>query len=101
MLRSFANVRADRAVLQGVATAVLVGTCGTMFVAAHAGGSLTHGEDFLTEHAPTPIRLLVGLPVLRDRSEEPLTAIADGRPSMAWPCASSKRTVSTATTRAR
>ncbi|HTV02716.1 MAG TPA: hypothetical protein VMF13_19350, partial [Luteitalea sp.] len=35
-----------------LATAVVAVTCGTMFVAAHAGGSLTHGEDYLTEHAP-------------------------------------------------
>ena len=33
-----------------------------MIVAAHAGGSLTHGEDYLTEHAPAPIRRLAGLP---------------------------------------
>jgi mono/diheme cytochrome c family protein/uncharacterized membrane protein len=77
LLRSLAKVRPDRAVLRGLATAVVVGTCGTMLVAAHAGGSLTHGEGFLTEHAPTPIRLLVGLPVLRDRSQEPLTTIAE------------------------
>jgi hypothetical protein len=77
LLRSFAKVRPDRAVLQNLATAVLVGTCGTMIVAAHAGGSLTHGEGFLTEHAPAPIRLLMGLPIPRDRSQEPLTSIAE------------------------
>lgn len=77
VLRSLARARPDRTVLTPVATAVLAGTVGTMLVAAHAGGSLTHGEDFLTEHAPAPIRLLVGLPILRDRSEEPLTAIAE------------------------
>ena len=48
-----------------------------MIVAAHAGGSLTHGEGFLTEHAPESIRLLMGLPIPRDRSREPLTAIAE------------------------
>ena len=77
LLRSFAKARPDRAVLQGLATALVVGTCGTMIVAAHAGGSLTHGEGFLTEHAPTPIRLLAGLPIPRDRSREPLTPIAE------------------------
>jgi uncharacterized membrane protein len=77
LLRSFAKVRPDRAVVSRLATALLVGTFGTMIVAAHAGGSLTHGEGFLTEHAPTPIRLLVGLPIPRDRSREPLTAIAE------------------------
>ena len=77
LLRSSAKVRPDRSILQSLATALLVATCGTMMVAAHAGGSLTHGEDFLTEHAPAPIRLLAGLPVLRDRSREPLTPIAE------------------------
>jgi mono/diheme cytochrome c family protein len=48
-----------------------------MVFAAHAGGSLTHGEGFLTEHAPAPIRLLAGLPVPRDRSQEALTPIAE------------------------
>ncbi len=52
-------------------------TCGTMIVAAHAGGSLTHGEDYLTEHAPAPIRRLAGLPIPRDRSLELRTPIAD------------------------
>jgi hypothetical protein len=77
LLRSWAQARPDRAVRQGVATTVLVITCGTMLFAAHAGGSLTHGEGFLTEHAPTPIRLALGLPIPRDRSQEPLTAIAE------------------------
>lgn len=77
LLRSFAKVRPDRAVLRSLATALLVGTGGTMIVAAHAGGSLTHGEGYLTEYAPAPIRLLVGLPIPRDRSGEKLTPIAE------------------------
>jgi mono/diheme cytochrome c family protein len=77
LLRSFAKARPDRFRLEPLATAVLVGTCGAMMVAAHAGGSLTHGEGFLTEYAPAPIRLLAGLPVPRDRSREALTPIAE------------------------
>ena len=77
LLRSFAKVLPDRAVLPRLATAVMVGTCGTMVVAAHAGGSLTHGEGYLTEHAPAPIRLLAGLPIPRDRTREARTPIAD------------------------
>ena len=77
LLRSLAKARPDRAVLQRLATALLVVTGGTMIFAAHAGGSLTHGEGFLTEHAPAPIRLLAGLPIPRDRSREALTPIAD------------------------
>lgn len=77
VLRSLATARPDRAVLPRLATAVVATTCGTMIVAAHAGGSLTHGEDYLTEHAPALIRRLAGLPVPRDRSIERRTPIAD------------------------
>jgi hypothetical protein len=49
----------------------------TLLVAAHAGGSLTHGAEYLTEHAPAPLRRLVGLPVRRDRAREPLLTIAE------------------------
>ncbi len=77
LLRSLAKVRPDRAVLQRLATALVLGTCGAMIFAAHAGGSLTHGEGYLTEYAPTPIRLLAGLPIPRDRSRERLTPIAE------------------------
>jgi mono/diheme cytochrome c family protein len=77
LARSFAKVQPDRALLERVATALVVGTCGTMIVAAHFGGSLTHGEGYLTEYAPAPIRLLAGLPIPRDRSREALTPIAE------------------------
>jgi len=77
LVRSFANVRPDQAVLHRLAPALVVGTCGTMLVAAHFGGSLTHGEGYLTEYAPTPIRLLAGLPIPRDRSQESRTPIAE------------------------
>src|SRR5207249_715503 len=77
LVRSFAKVRPDRTVLQPLATALVVGTCGTMIVAAHFGGSLTHGEGYLTDYAPAPIRLLAGLPIPRDRSRERLTPVAE------------------------
>ena len=77
LLRSFAKAQPDRALLQRLATALVVATCGTMMFAAHAGGSLTHGEGYLTEHAPAPIRFLAGLPIPRDRSREARTPIAE------------------------
>ncbi len=77
LLRSLAPAQADRPALRRVATALVVATCGTMVLAAHAGSSLTHGEDYLTEHAPAPIRRLAGLPIPRDRSLELRTPIAD------------------------
>ncbi|HEY5908530.1 MAG TPA: c-type cytochrome domain-containing protein [Vicinamibacteria bacterium] len=77
LARSFAKVRPDRAGLGRLATALVVITGGTMMFAAHAGGSLTHGEGYLTEYAPAPIRLLAGLPIPRDRSLEMRSPIAE------------------------
>jgi len=34
-----------------------------MFVTGHLGGNLTHGETYLTEYAPNPIREALGLPL--------------------------------------
>jgi hypothetical protein len=33
-----------------------------MFLTGHLGGSLTHGDTYLAQYAPGPIRVLVGLP---------------------------------------
>lgn len=77
VVRAVARGGPERAGLERVASAFVGLTCGTMMVAAHAGGSLTHGEDYLTEYAPAPIRRLAGLPVPRDRSLELRTPIAD------------------------
>jgi hypothetical protein len=40
---------------------LLLGSTGIMGLAAHDGGSLTHGEDYLTTYAPNPVRKMVGL----------------------------------------
>ncbi|MFD0895781.1 hypothetical protein KBB96_02270 [Luteolibacter ambystomatis] len=40
---------------------LLVSTA-VMGIASHDGGSLTHGENYLTEEAPAPIRKALGLP---------------------------------------
>jgi hypothetical protein len=77
VLHTLATARPDRAGLRHLGTVVVLITSGAMVVAAHAGGSLTHGEDYLTEHAPAPIRRLAGLPIPRDRTLERRTAIAD------------------------
>ncbi len=34
-----------------------------LFVVGHQGGSITHGEDYLTKHMPNPLRVVFGLPV--------------------------------------
>jgi uncharacterized membrane protein/mono/diheme cytochrome c family protein len=33
-----------------------------MFTTGHIGGGLTHGEDYLTQYAPNPLRAMMGLP---------------------------------------
>ncbi|BCU79741.1 c-type cytochrome domain-containing protein [Luteolibacter sp. LG18] len=40
----------------------LFGSSVVMGLASHDGGSLTHGENYLTEEAPAPIRKVLGLP---------------------------------------
>jgi len=41
---------------------VLAVTLGTLAVASHFGGSLTHGSGYLLEFAPAPLRTLLGVP---------------------------------------
>ena len=42
--------------------ALLLAALLTMSLVAHDGGSLTHGETFLTQHMPQSLRSLLGLP---------------------------------------
>jgi hypothetical protein len=37
--------------------------------AGHDGGSLTHGEDYLTQYTPEPFRSLAGMDPFRRKSE--------------------------------
>ena len=48
-------------VLNGLANLTLTFTCASLTFAGHYGASLTHGEGYLTEHAPDFLRQLVGL----------------------------------------
>ncbi len=41
---------------------------GLLMVAGHLGGSLTHGSDYLTEYAPTPLKKLFGLSAAKKSS---------------------------------
>lgn len=65
MLHALQPIRAS-ALLRFALGVTLLATAGATFVAGHHGASLTHGEDFLTEHAPDRLRQLVGLPVRTD-----------------------------------
>ncbi|MCW1883537.1 hypothetical protein OKA04_02285 [Luteolibacter flavescens] len=50
---------------------LLIGSTGVMGIASHDGGSLTHGEDYLTAFAPNPIRKAMGLPEKVEKKEKP------------------------------
>jgi mono/diheme cytochrome c family protein len=40
------------------------------FTAGHDGGSLTHGEDYLTQYTPEPFRSLAGIPPAKEQTTE-------------------------------
>lgn len=44
---------------------------GLLFVTGHYGGKLTHGDTYLTQYAPAPLRGLLGLPAPRVARPKP------------------------------
>lgn len=48
----------------------LLSSSGVMAYASHDGGTLTHGEGYLTDEAPAPIRKMLGLPVKEEKGGE-------------------------------
>ena len=50
---------------------LLLGSTGVMGLASHDGGSLTHGEDYLTTYAPNPVRKVMGLPEKAEKKGKP------------------------------
>jgi uncharacterized membrane protein len=51
--------------------AVLLATGASLALAGHLGASITHGDDYLTEYAPTPVRRALGLPIRVDPADQP------------------------------
>lgn len=47
-------------VSQKLYRAMIFGSVGIMTYASHGGASITHGEDYLVEYAPNPIRKVLG-----------------------------------------
>ena len=47
---------------------LLFGSVGVMGFASHDGASITHGENYLTEYAPDPIRKLLGTEPRREKA---------------------------------
>ncbi len=54
---------------------------GVMTWASHDGGSITHGEPYLTEFAPAPLRKFMGLPVKRGHGRAGKAADAPAKPA--------------------
>lgn len=52
--------------MAGISNATLAATCVVMTFAGHYGANLTHGETYLTDHAPNFVRQLAGLKPKRD-----------------------------------
>jgi uncharacterized membrane protein len=42
----------------------------TLTLAGHYGGSLTHGESYLTEHLPAPIKQFTGMPAIAKKERK-------------------------------
>src|SRR5262249_9226677 len=60
---------------------LLLATLVTMTLVGHQGGSLTHGETFLTQLMPQPLRSLLGLPEVKPKHREAKTHVGDPEPS--------------------
>ncbi len=56
---------------------ILLATGACLGLAGHWGASITHGEDYLTEYAPDPLRHLLGLPVRIDPADLPWKPLPD------------------------
>jgi uncharacterized membrane protein len=56
---------------------LLFGSVGVMTFASHDGASITHGENYLTQYAPAPIRKLLGLPLDEEKTKIPPAPTAD------------------------
>ena len=57
--------------------AVLLATGASLGLAGHLGASITHGDDYLTEYAPKPVRRALGLPIRVDPADRPWKPLAE------------------------
>ncbi|MDP3849810.1 MAG: c-type cytochrome domain-containing protein [Luteolibacter sp.] len=57
---------------------LLLGCAGIMGITSHDGASLTHGKGYLSNHAPEPLRKMLGLPAKKVR-EPAAGADSDGK----------------------
>jgi mono/diheme cytochrome c family protein len=62
MLQAASLAQPESGTRRKAAVALLAAANALVVVTGHLGGTLTHGEDFLTEHAPAVARRILGLP---------------------------------------
>ena len=60
---------------------LLFGSVGVMGFASHDGASITHGESYLTDYAPEPIRKILGLKPKKPDKAAP-EAVPDQKPAV-------------------
>jgi mono/diheme cytochrome c family protein/uncharacterized membrane protein len=63
--------------------ALIFGTFMTM-VAGHHGGSLTHGEDYLTQQTPEPFRAWLGIPPKEQKTDDKIKPLTDLNKAMVY-----------------
>lgn len=56
---------------------MVFGSVGIMTLASHDGASITHGEDYLVEYAPNPIRELLGYEPRTDDASKPVKSLEE------------------------
>jgi uncharacterized membrane protein len=56
---------------------LLFSSVGVMAYASHDGASITHGEDYLTEYAPNPVRKAIGLKPREDKKVAPVKSLEE------------------------
>lgn len=56
---------------------MVFGSVGVMTFASHDGASITHGEDYLVEYAPNPIRVFLGYEPRVEEEEKPVKSLEE------------------------
>ncbi len=77
----FANVLSFKKLLY--IPALIFGTFMTM-VAGHHGGSLTHGDDYLTQQTPEPFRAWLGIAPKTEKTDDKIKPIVDINKAMVY-----------------
>ncbi len=77
LLKIFADAKPARRSLTIAYEIVLILTGGCLALAGHYGADITHGEDYLTEYAPNPVRRLLGLPLRLNLADQPVKPLPE------------------------